>query len=323
MSIQSPENHNIKITDPELKDFLIFFSTKHGTDMLPYAYMGNTINYELLIKNCPDYYLSHDEIELLKKNSSALKNILNDITDIVEIGPGSDFAMENKTLTLISYTKKLEKYHPIDCSLAYLENVCNFIHKYAPAIRTIPIEADILSKKPLEIHADNLSAKKCFIFLGGTIANFNKREQLKIINKISGAMGHEDILLISVDTNKDKESILKAYNNEYFSNFIKDILVFYSKLNPSFSPLIQSFELKCKVTKKDQGLKATLIAKKDMTFNFLDNLKINLKAGQELKGVISKKPSSEEMISLLSKSFKVIDILNNSDRMKLLICQKF
>lgn len=311
-----------KITDPILRDFFKFFSTKSGADVLPYAYMGSSDYYNSLIKNCPDYYLSHDEIELIHKNAKKFKKHLKNVTDIIEIGPGSEFALMNKTLPMIKYADNLTHYHALDCATSYLEQTSNFIKKQLPNIESHSIIHNLLSDSSITISPT--VGKKCFLFLGGSINNFTTKQQLNILKKIEDCLDPGDLFMFTSDTNQDPISILKAYSNDYQNNFIREILIFFSMLNPSFEPYISCFDIDYQFNKKEHKVQASFIAKQNITFPLNKEINITLHKSQKLKCASSKKLSVIKLTSFLQKNtkFKIIDIINNSNKMQNFICQK-
>ena len=303
-----------------LDDYFKFFTNPNGIDMLQYTYMVSGLYYDNLIKNCKDYYLCRDEIEIIAKNHHNFRKYLKEIISIVEIGPGSDYAINNKTLPILNCANHLKKYYAIDCSKNYLDYACNLIKKQISNIKVSSIEADLMEEVDIKIPSNE---KKCILFLGGTMGNFTIHQQHKIMNKIDKMANLGDLFILAVDTNQDKNSILKAYSNEYFHNFVKDILIYFSIINPEFKKYIEFFEVECKIDKKHNSLEASLIAKRDLSFNFKNYGKIQISKEQRLSGVSSRKLSEEQVIELLAKhNFNVLEVLENDNKMREFICQK-
>src|SRR3990167_10750498 len=103
-----------KTNDQTFNDYYKFLTTTEGADILPYTYLSSGDSYEKLIKDCKDYYLFDDEVALIKNNHHKLKHYLSEITNIIEIGPGSKHTVINKTIPILQYAQNLESYLPID-----------------------------------------------------------------------------------------------------------------------------------------------------------------------------------------------------------------
>ena len=54
-----------------------------------------------------------------------------------------------------------------------------------------------------------------------------------------------DIAIINIDANQDKESLQKAYDNDFLYNLVFGIISHFTKICPSFLPHQNSFEVKC------------------------------------------------------------------------------
>jgi hypothetical protein len=128
------ERNQTKFDQKILDDYLAFFTTKEGADMLPYTYVNSSSLYDNLTKNCKRYYLCEDEIELIRNNQEKLSQHLKQVPYILEIGPGSLHTVEHKTLPMLSYAHNLKGYYALDVSRDYLIETCEFIKKHMPSI---------------------------------------------------------------------------------------------------------------------------------------------------------------------------------------------
>ena len=90
-------------------DFLAFFTTKEGVDILPYFYLNSNELFEDLVKNNSHYYLFNDEVLLIKNNHLSLTKHLKDIIEIIEIGPGTTHPVKHKTIPILNYAVNLKK----------------------------------------------------------------------------------------------------------------------------------------------------------------------------------------------------------------------
>lgn len=303
-------------------DYLNFFTTEEGADMLPYAYLESSEYYDDLVKNNHDYYLFSDEVMTITANKHLLTKYLDKVSDIVEIGPGSDHTMQHKTLPIISYAKSLKRYHAIDISKNYLKNACDFIGKHAPNLEIFYTEADLMQQEKLKIKNTSLK-NKCVLFLGSTLGNFTHTQQNHVVKQISQIINKDDLLILTVDTNQDEKSLLNAYVNFNTNVFIHGIIQYYSKYNPKFAKYIDSFEIKYDLDKLANSINIYFVTKEKIEFDFNSHRKIKLFKGQELRGVKSRKHNKAQVSDLLNRNnFSILDVLSYSNKMQLFICKK-
>jgi len=316
------EKTQSNIEKKTLEDYVAFFTTKKGADMLPYAYLEATDNYNNLVKNCPDYYLFNDEVKTISSNKDALKEYLKEVTDIVEIGPGSDYTLEHKTLPILSYVENLKRYHAIDISKDYLDNACNYIKRHKPELEICSVEADLMRDEKIELNQIPYG-KKAVIFLGSTLGNFTQMQQNYVLKQISMLTEANEIVIIAIDTNQDKNSLIKAYNNSYSTKLVLAIIRNFTKISPKFLPYVNSFEVECRWDEANKLIDIFFVVKDNISF-YLENYgEIILTKGQELRGVTSRKPSKECIATLLQQNqFDVLDILHYSNKMQLFICKR-
>ena len=317
-----PFAQGLHVNQETIDTYLAFFTQSSGADMLPYVYMESCDLYNNLIKHCKDYYLCKDETETIDKSLDQFSKYLSEITDIIEIGPGSVHAVKNKTLPILNCSKNLQRYHAIDHSKNYLEEACGFIEKELPDIDVLRIEADLTQVGEIKLNSIN-EGNAALLFLGSTLGNFKVFQQNNIIQQFYNLLNSNDKLIITIDTNQDEESLLKAYNNLYFYDFVMGSLKYYARINPEFKKYLTSFEAKVVLDKNLNLIDAFFMVKNDLSFYFDSNRIINLYKGQELRGIISHKPSSEKIVNLLfQNNFEVLEILGSSKGMKTFICKR-
>lgn len=313
----------IKVSQKTLDDYWRFFTTEEGADILPYAYMGPSHYYNDLIKNCEDYYLCKDEIEILSKNKEAFKKHLSGIECVMEIGPGSVHAVENKSLNILNSAKDLKVYQGLDYSQSYLKEACNIIKFKLSGIIVKQTKVDLLEAK--EIKSEEYSYyKKAIVFLGGTLANFKLEQQKHIINQFSKLANEGDLLVLTVDTNEDKKSLLKAYNNQFALTHVKSALGYYARINPIFEKYVDYFDINVTLNEVSRAVEFDFVVKENFSFQFDQKRITTLIQGQRLKGIISYKPSLNNIKNVLNNYyFDIIETLTNSKRkINILICKK-
>ncbi|AIL65261.1 hypothetical protein NOVO_05715 [Rickettsiales bacterium Ac37b] len=314
----------IKLSEQEkiLADYYQFFTDPKGIDMLPYAYMGSSSTYDLMVKNNPDYYLFSEEVAIIKNNAEKLTTHLSDIKDIIEIGPGSNHTITNKTIPLLNYAKSLKRYYAIDHSKPYLDKACAFIKENTYNIDIRGVEADLMSLgnlKSLKKEDD----KKCILLLGGTIGNFSSSLQLQALQQIFKLMNIGDKLLLAVDTNQDEQTLIKAYDNIYSYKLIRGILEYFAIIHPPFKDYLNFFEIRFLWHKHCRTIEKFFVAKENIIFEMEKYGTIAIRQNQELRGAASQKFTLMDINNLLHKiGFGVLDILNYNNKVRLIICKK-
>ena len=305
-----------------LDDYFAFFTTKEGSDVLPYVYYESSNLYDSLVRDCEDYYLFRDEVELIQKNKAAITHYLKDIKNLIEIGPGSVFTVQHKTLSILKLLPNLKNYYPIDHSTNYLKDSCKFIKQNIKELKIYPIEVNLFDEDFVQINK-KIDASKAIIMLGSTLQNFNYKKQLSVLKKISNLLEKDEMFIITNDFNHDKSLLLKAYNNEYTSKFLNANLKYFAKINYQFAKFQNSFNNKVAWNESENYVDISFIPQKTIKFPFNDYTDIILHKGQELRGIKSRKPHLEDVLSLLEQSgFMVQDVLNNSGKMKMFVCVK-
>ncbi|MCT4634656.1 MAG: L-histidine N(alpha)-methyltransferase [Rickettsiales bacterium] len=310
------------IDQKTLEDYVAFFTTEHGADILPYAYLGSGNLYDKLLEKNPSYYLFNDEVSLIRNNSHKISKYLSDIKELIEIGPGSSRAVNNKTIPILNCAPELKSYYAIDHSINYLTDACKCISTNIPKLNIFPLEANLLQKDPIAIDIQT-TVKKAVMLLGGTLGNFTTTEQEYILKNIYSFMSPHDIFILTIDINQDEESLNLAYSNIDTNKFIMEALHYFATINPDFSKYLNSFEVKCTWNKELHFLDMYFIAKQEISFYFPGYGDIMIRKGQKLKGIKSRKPTTNNVVKLLNNNrFSIIDEFTNFNKMKMFICQK-
>lgn len=327
----SIELNNYQHTPPKLEknidqktfdDYINFFTTEDGADILPYAYLNSSHLYNKLLENNTHYYLFNDEVSLIKRNSPQLTKHLSEIKELIEIGPGSNHAVQNKTIPILSCATNLKNYYALDHSIDYLNDAYKCVSDNIPKLNIFTVEANLLETNPIEINTHKTN-KKAVMLLGSTLENFDFNKQKHIIQNIHNIINSNDLFILTVDTNQDEESLNLAYSSEHNIKFIMGGLYYLEKIAPNFMPYINSLEIKVAWNKNLNVVDTHFIAKNDFSFYFNGYGDIIIKKGQLLKGVKSRKPTTNNITSLLESSgFSIIDILSNSNKVKMFIATK-
>ncbi len=209
---------------------------------LPPKYFYDERGSELFEKICntPDYYLTRVEHNLLKDIVNEVITITEPAV-IVELGSGSSKKTEVLLQAAVEGAPAV-RYVSIDISeQALVEAGERLIRRFTP-LTVDALVADYESGLNHE-RVRQQTGNKLFVFLGGTIGNFEHDEAVELIASIRGQMDTHDRLLLGADRVKDAAVLHRAYNDEdgVTAQFNKNVLcVINRELDASFD--LDAFE---------------------------------------------------------------------------------
>lgn len=310
----------IKKTNKALQDYLAFFTKPEGADLIKYIYEEDNGAYEDLVKNCPEYYICRNENQLITESKEEFTDALKNITNIYEIGAGSEYSIINKTLPILDYASDATSYTVIDFTKQYLRQARDFIQQKRPDLKIHTICADLMNGK---IATLKTSQKKAILFLGGTMGNFTVKQQNHIMQQIKKMTSKGDIFIFTVDSNEDGKAVLKAYNNEYNYRFNNQVLSYFIKLDSEFKQHLAKFKIKLEWNTIEKSVELFFIAQNKVTFYFPKFGQITIMKDQKLKAGHSKRSNIAEVFDLVTQNdFKILKTLNNHSTINTFICER-
>lgn len=159
------------------------------------------------ICDTPEYYPTRAEQALLERIAT---DVIADVapTDLVELGSGS----ARKTRVLLDAVGSALgacRYVPFDVSEEMLRRSSRTLLAAYPWLTVHGIVGDY------DLHMDRLPAgeRHLFLFLGGTIGNFDLGADTRFLARIAAQMGASDRLLLGTDLVKDRHTLDAAYND--------------------------------------------------------------------------------------------------------------
>lgn len=301
----------------EFGDYIAFFTGSHGCDMVFYAYKGTAGTYNDMVQS-DKYYLCREEIENIKQSKAVLESFLYEVNNIIEIGPGSDYTLLNKTIPILNASKNLVQYIGLDYSESYLNETLSFL-KANSKISIDGIVADLL-RDQVNI-GDKIHGRNCVIFLGSTIGNFTKNDMRVVVSKIADICSNGDRLIITFDINQDENTIIAAYSNDLMAKWMQGILKYFVQYDPSIQSKLEQFKLKADWN--GQRVQMFFEVQEDLTVFIPEYGEIKLKKGRQLRGVTAHKFTIDSISELLGASgFEISDILTVSGRMATILATK-
>ena len=220
------------INSPIVEDFKR--GMLQGQKSIPPKYFYDDVGSRLFDQICdlPEYYPTRVESGLLKNISAELINFVKPDC-ITELGSGSS----RKTRHLFDACQKLNYgllYEPVDVCQEMLNWSSSNLEKKYDWLSVNPIVADYNEEIKWKV---NDSRRRLFVFLGGTIGNFDAALALQFLKKLKNEMGSDDYLLIGADRVKRPDLLHAAYNDRagYTAKFNLNVLsVFNKKLKTKF-----------------------------------------------------------------------------------------
>jgi dimethylhistidine N-methyltransferase len=203
---------------------------------------------ELFEKICelPEYYPTRTESAILTEHAAEIIRAAP-VECIVELGAGTS----QKTMLLLGEQVRQRRagtFAPIDVSLPSLRVARDAVRSRFPQLSF----HGLLGKYEEAIGSVEKSLATLFVFLGGTIGNFNSLEFAEFFRHLSASMGPGDYFLLGVDRVKDAAVLEKAYDDsqgltaEFIlnafhsvnrilgSNFDRDKMRYHSWYNPDW-----------------------------------------------------------------------------------------
>ena len=169
----------------------------------------------------PEYYPTRTETIILKNSAAEIARVIGPNAALIEYGSG---ALEKVKIILNALENPLA-LAPIDISEEQLDIAAKNIQKEFPNLNVLPLPGDFT--KPVKLPEELFEARKQVAFFpGSTIGNFEKADAVNFLKSVSTTIGDDGLMLIGVDLQKNRDTLLKAYNDAagVTSEFNKNIL---------------------------------------------------------------------------------------------------
>lgn len=152
----------------------------------------------------PEYYPTRTEQALLERIAGEVVRVERP-TDLIEIGSGA----ARKTRTLLD-AMGAGRYVPIDISESILVSSADALLAHYPWLRVHGVVADY--DRPLGRLLPE-GERRMFVFLGGTLGNFDYPSAVEFLARIRRAMQPADSFLLGIDLVKSHAVLHAAYND--------------------------------------------------------------------------------------------------------------
>lgn len=178
-----------------------------------YFYDANGDKLFQQIMQCPEYYPTRCEMEILKQQRAAITNTINALLpayDVIELGAGD----ATKSVYLLQEMIKAGTdftYYPVDISGSIISELENKLPQTLPGLQVKGLHGEYMR---MLNQASALSDKnKLVLFMGANIGNFDPRQALNFCRQLRRQLKEGDLLMIGFDLKKHPAVILDAYND--------------------------------------------------------------------------------------------------------------
>ncbi|MEP3275308.1 MAG: L-histidine N(alpha)-methyltransferase [Stappiaceae bacterium] len=170
-----------------------------------YDYRGSELFEQ--ITELQAYYPTRTEIGILSDAASELGELIGRDAVVIEFGSGSS----RKTPLLLKALEDPLAYVPIDISGEFLTEMAGRLHSAFPAMKMLPVVADFM--QPMSLPPLPEGSPRLGFFPGSTIGNMDPQEAHRFLTRAGEILGENGQLLIGVDTRKDEQVLLDAYDD--------------------------------------------------------------------------------------------------------------
>ncbi|KAK9441665.1 DUF323 domain protein [Metarhizium brunneum] len=158
-----------------------------------------------------EYYLTNDEIELLKKHSVEIAATIPDGAMVIELGSGN---LRKVCLLLQAFedARKSIDYYALDLSKKELERTLSHVpdFKYVCCHGLLGTYDDgtVWLKQPSIV-----DRPKCILHLGSSIGNFHRNEAAEFLQSYADILKPQDSMVVGLDSCGNPDKIYHAYND--------------------------------------------------------------------------------------------------------------
>jgi len=247
----------------------------------------------------PEYYPTRTEASLLQEYAAAIiEHVQPD--HMLEFGSGTS----RKTRHLLEAARLCGHsmtYWPFDICSSLLHDVAGRLLSEFPGLEINAQCGDFTAG--IE-HLEQPRGRSLYLFLGGTIGNFNPLAAEDFINEVSAHMRPGDALLLGADRVKDNDVLHAAYNDEQglTAEFNLNLLsVLNRELDANFIP--EHFRHEAYYNARDSQIEMYLVAEKPQSIFFGQLGKaLELQQDEGILTEISRKFSYDAIRHLIEKA---------------------
>ncbi|KAL2200321.1 C-type lectin protein [Corynascus similis CBS 632.67] len=159
-----------------------------------------------------EYYLTNDEIAVLRSFAADIVKNIPSGTMVIELGSGN-LRKVNLLLQALEDAAKDIDYYALDLSQQELERTLAqlppYKHVRAHGLLGTYDDGQIWLRDPAIA-----SRQKCILSLGSSVGNFDRRDAAAFLKSFADVLGPDDTMLIGLDACDDPAKVYHAYNDK-------------------------------------------------------------------------------------------------------------
>ena len=161
------------------------------------------------ITRLPEYGLTRADERLLRAHGRDIAQLIGSPTAVIELGSGTGEKTRH-ILTALTAARSKVDYVPIDVSPKALAR-CR--RDLADVAEVQPLAQSYLDGMASAVRRRSGQEPLLVLFLGSTIGNFERRRAADFLKALRGSLRPGDALLIGADLVKDRDQMLRAYDD--------------------------------------------------------------------------------------------------------------
>ncbi|KAK4241955.1 hypothetical protein C8A03DRAFT_11784 [Achaetomium macrosporum] len=195
-------------------EILSMFHTRDRPRQLPTLLLYDERGLQLFerITYLEEYYLTNDEIEVLKSFAADITANIPSGAMVIELGSGN-LRKVNLLLQAFEDAAKNVDYYALDLSQQELERTLaqlpQYKHVRAHGLLGTYDDGRFWLKEP-----SNASRQKCILSLGSSVGNFDREDAAAFLKTFADVLGPGDTMLIGLDACSDPAKVYHAYNDK-------------------------------------------------------------------------------------------------------------
>jgi L-histidine N-alpha-methyltransferase len=267
------------------------------------------------ITRLPEYYPTRAERHLLELHAPAMAE-LSKADTLVELGAGAC----EKTRVLLDALQELgtlARYVPFDVSDEFLRGAA------APLADEYADLSVHLVIGDFHQHLASIpnNGRRMVAFLGGTIGNLDPEQRARFLFDLNCTMSSDDSLLLGTDLVKDRQRLVRAYDDDagITARFNKNVLyVLNEQLGGDFDP--EQFSHVARWNEDEQWIEMRLRADRAAEVTLKEaGISVTFAAGEELLTEISAKFTPRRVEDELAAAGFVVDGMWGADEGEFLL----
>ncbi|MBE2192479.1 MAG: L-histidine N(alpha)-methyltransferase [Alphaproteobacteria bacterium] len=201
---------------------------EYSPSLFPHDPAGGSDHWAKLVEEPGNYYLTEGDINNIHHAVAQpeLHKLLENIHAVIELGPGSTKAIENKTIPFLKACRNVKKYIAIDEALEQAKASSTHI-KNSLSVNVGVRQQNFMREKIYSIK----SSKTAFVMWGSSLGNIEGGigqdpypSLINTLNILQSGMKVGDIMLLCFDTEHDEKKVIRAYSEVSLQDQILSII---------------------------------------------------------------------------------------------------